>query len=84
MKAFLAAAAIAIVPATAFAADIRTEGTKLIHGGVMTQAFSDTVPTMSNDAEPMEKSEAPERETYTDVVGRLVPVMTASDEDSAQ
>lgn len=81
MKTLLTAAAIAFVPVIALAGEVRTEGTKTIHGGVMTGAFGKTVPTMSSDAKPMEKSKAPERETYTDVVGRLIPTMTAPNGD---
>lgn len=47
------------------------------HDGVMTEKLGEEVPTMTSDEKPMEKSDAPDAQTYTGKVGESVPNMTS-------
>lgn len=76
----MTAIALAVGPALAMADD-KAASDKAVPGGhsdkTMTKKLGDEVPTMTSDEKPMDKSKAPESETYTGAVGENVPEMTS-------
>ncbi len=79
MKTTIAAIALIVAPLAVASADTVSKDDlragKVTHQGIVTQKLDAIVPTMTSLSSPVARSVARESETYTDVIGFLVPAM---------
>lgn len=83
MKTTIAAIALIVAPFAIAHADAPLKddarANAVTHQGVVTEKIDAIVPTMTTLSSPIAQSVARQSDTYTDVVGSLVPAMTSPD-----